>query len=389
MSIPFVSFNADAPMIRTLFSVPCRLGGVGSACVGIASGFAALGYECEVHTPRMDIVPARGVKVRAMLPRPFKALNYERLRAIVDPRLANRYLESLEPGDIAHIWPAADPQVYRSARAAGFTVVAEAVNTMMSSARQILDEEYESLGLKPTHGITDRRIALQEERYANATAIFAPSPAVEASLRGRSGAGLVLPASYGTWVPRTRPPRPERRPNAPVTVLFTGTACVRKGIHKVLGLWPSLPRNIHLRIAGAVEPAIAEMFADVLSLPNVSAIGFTRDMATEYQNADLALLPSLEEGDPLVTYEACAAGLPMVATPIGAGRIGDETGCISILETGSPEELRNRIITLASDADQRRALADRAWTAVQDYDWIKVAERRYRQLVTLRILVAA
>ena len=51
----------------------------------------------------------------------------------------------------------------------------------------------------------------------------------------------------------------------------------------------------------------------VLDADTVSAIGFSDDVAEELLRADIAVLPSLEEGDPISTYEAAAHGLPVIA----------------------------------------------------------------------------
>lgn len=371
------------PSVKVLFSMPCAAGGVGNACAGIVTGATAAGYRTALHVPRMDIRVPRNVAVRPVLPSCLAPVGYRRLQRWLDPVLNSRFIRAVGAEDIAHVWPAAPLDLYDRLLARGVTIVGESVNTLMDHAKAILDAEYDAIGLPPRHGITDERIRNQYDRYSRCAAIFSPSEGTGVAFEGTAFAGRSLPTSYGTWVPKARPSRRQREPGAPVRVLFGGSPNVRKGIHKVLSIWPDLPRSVELRLLGSVEASIAERYADVLNLPNVSHGGFSADLPAEYRNADLALLPSLEEGDPLMTYETCAAGLPMIASPMGAGRIGSDTGCISLLSTGTGDELRDRILTLASDDEQRRALADRAWEAVQDYDWTRVAERRYRQLEVL------
>lgn len=371
------------PSVRVLFSMPCAAGGVGNACAGIVTGATLAGYRTVLQVPRMDIRVPRGVDARAVLPSFLAPIGYSRLQKWIDPILNRRFIGAMGPDDIAHVWPAAPLDLYDRLLARGVTIIGESVNTLMASAKAILDAEYDAIGLPPRHGITEARIQNQIERYSRCKAIFSPSRGTDAAFVGTAVAGRGLPTSYGTWVPGLRPTHPVREPGAPLRVLFGGSPNVRKGIHKVLAIWPTLPRNIELRLLGSVEASIVERYADVLNMDNVSHGGFSADLPTEYRDADLALLPSLEEGDPLMTYEACAAGLPMIASPMGAGRIGSDTGCISLLSTGTADELRDRILTLATDADQRRAIADHAWDAVQDYDWARVAARRYHQLEVL------
>ena len=47
-------------------------------------------------------------------------------------------------------------------------------------------------------------------------------------------------------------------------------------------------------------------------------IDFVADVRALYRTADVFVFPSLEEGGPQVTYEACGCGLPVITTPMGA-----------------------------------------------------------------------
>jgi glycosyltransferase involved in cell wall biosynthesis len=122
------------------------------------------------------------------------------------------------------------------------------------------------------------------------------------------------------------------------------------------------------------------MFADVLDAPNVRCTGFTLNIGAELERADVAVLPSLEEGDPIATYEAAAHGLPVIASPMGAGRIGSETGAINVLHLPDAEPLRQRIEEFAASEDLRRHWGDLARVASRGYDWNIVAPLRMQRL---------
>ena len=49
-------------------------------------------------------------------------------------------------------------------------------------------------------------------------------------------------------------------------------------------------------------------------------------MKPVFRQADLFVLPSIEEGSPLVTYLALGASLPMIVSPMGAGGVVQEGG---------------------------------------------------------------
>ena len=74
-------------------------------------------------------------------------------------------------------------------------------------------------------------------------------------------------------------------------------------------------------MAGQLEPTIKSKCADVLRRDDVIILDYVQNVGAVYRSADVFAFPSLEEGDPLVTYEACGCGLPIITTPMGAGRV--------------------------------------------------------------------
>ena len=97
---------------------------------------------------------------------------------------------------------------------------------------------------------------------------------------------------------------------------------------------------------GRALPEIKEVLKTYAELPGVRIVGFSGAPATAYQQADIFVLPSIEEGSALVTYEAMACGLPVVTTP-NAGSVvrdGVEGFIVSIRD---PDALAERIESVA------------------------------------------
>jgi glycosyltransferase involved in cell wall biosynthesis len=85
--------------------------------------------------------------------------------------------------------------------------------------------------------------------------------------------------------------------------------------------------------------------------------GFRPDLDRFLPHFDLFVLPSHTEGLPNVVLEACAAGVPVVATAVGGTPEVIEDGVTGhLVPAGNPEMLAYRIETLLANAAERRGL---------------------------------
>jgi len=134
--------------------------------------------------------------------------------------------------------------------------------------------------------------------------------------------------------------------------------------------------------AAALDRAVAEAGAR----PWVHLPGARDDVARLLCAFDVFALPSLSEGLPLVIVEAMATGLPVVASAVGGIPdviVEGRTGCL--VPPGDEAALRARLVTLAGDRDQARALGERArQVALERHSLASMAEAYlalYRQLL--------
>lgn len=371
--------------LRTLLAMPCDGVGPSHTCTSLLSGMAA---QEQVDIASVYVSRARArrpeLEYRVSMPDALAFLPYRAYARIAERIAERRFLNELKDDEIAYLWPSASLASFEAVHARGVPIVAEGINTRMSHAREILDDAYAKAGLPPAHGITEGRIREEEDKLALTTAIFAPSPAVEASLADSPlPADAILPVSYGVAVPAggvVERPRKSRQPDGPVRFLFVGYGCVRKGLHTLLDAWERAETGGVLQVAGRIEPGIAELCANQLNRSDVQTMGFVRNVASLYRDADVFVLPSFEEGDPLVTYEASAHGMAIVATPSGAGRIGADHGSVLTVSPGDPDSLAEALQTLARSPDRLRDWQTRSTAAVSAYDWTSVAARRTEAL---------
>jgi glycosyltransferase involved in cell wall biosynthesis len=334
----------------------------------------------ELHTSRNDGHSVEPFPLHSAVSWPLSTLPHRILRPFSVPRAHRSFLDALKPGDIAYLWPSVPFSVYAALHDRGVPIVAEAINTLMRDARAVLDAEFDRLGRPPTHTITQERIDEEEASLGLATAVFSPSPATDRSFARSAFAAKAVATSYGVWSSPARKHAVVRQPQDRVTFLFVGISTVRKGLQRLLETWRDVPPQAHLRIVGLVDPIHRELFSDVLRRPNVSVAGYTHDIASEYRSADVFVLPSLEEGDPIATYEAASWALPLLVSPAGAGRFGAETGAADIIDPADVALIRQKVVELTVSGDLRLHRGAMAHAAVEAYDWPLVAARRLARL---------
>lgn len=368
------------PPLRTLMTLPCADHGVGMTCRSILRGAIQHGVKADLFTSRSDSTAKEPFPLYQFTPSALQDLPFSFSRPLSVRTLHKSYLKALEDSDLAYLWPAVPVWIYEDLHKRGVRILTEAINTRMADAKRILDAAYEEVGLPAAHGITEARIATEDLRHSLCSAIFSPSPATDQSL-SRSGARVpLIPTSYGTQVSAALATKLRSSDTGTTNFLFLGASTVRKGLHHLLEVWRDMPTTARLRIVGLDDEAFEARYADVLSQENVSATGFTTDVDREYADADVFVLPSLEEGDPIVTYEAAARGLPVVASAVGAGRIGAETGAVVTLDTTNIDLFRARLLEFAGSEDLRLHWGKLARKASLAYDWQPATLRRFTAL---------
>lgn len=131
-------------------------------------------------------------------------------------------------------------------------------------------------------------------------------------------------------------PAPEARPaNRPFTILHTGGLSLRKGTPYLLEAF----RLIRKEVPNAVLRVKRHLRNDVVDIVRRNAdlpiewsdyLDFTGHVQ-RYQNSDLMLFPSIEDGFALVVAEALACGLPVITTP--------NTGASDLIRPGENGEV--------------------------------------------------
>lgn len=166
----------------------------------------------------------------------------------------------------------------------------------------------------------------------------------------------------------------ENRPE-PGRILFAGSPDLRKGIHVLAEMAQILQReapDCEVVVAGRVSEAIA-------SRPECSALTFlgplpTSGLRAEMARADVFCFPSLAEGSAGVTYEALAAGVPLVTTG-AAGSVVQDGISGSIVPASDPEATARAVLAIIRDRNLRQQMSVAARDRARDHGWTQYGER--------------
>jgi glycosyltransferase involved in cell wall biosynthesis len=173
---------------------------------------------------------------------------------------------------------------------------------------------------------------------------------------GANGSGLVPPGSASGLVLGT-----------------AGRLAKVKGLGRLLRAVAQLRHDladVRLEIAGS-GPERGSLEAEVRELglaEHVRFLGWCPDLQPIFAGWDVVVQPSLDEGLPMATLEAMAAGLPVVATAVG--------GFMEIVEDGKtgwlvpphdPVALVDRLRSLLLDGQQRHAMGAAGRTRIREH----------------------
>lgn len=373
--------------------LPSQLIGRGPpyTCAMIARGMAGADFdgtriELSIVTPRARALAVPSIRVIEALPYWARHLPYRLTRSLALSATEDAFLRVARSGAAgghgAYIWPDASLATLKELRREKITIFREMINGPRWVAKEILDEAYRCAGLPPSHGLDHAAADAEREALHAVDYVFAPNAEVTTSLL-KTGVRPenILEASYG-WDPK-RFSGTERLlpPIDGVTILFVGTICIRKGAHLLLDYWAKSKVRGRLVFAGAMEPAIKNACAKLLARDDVTVLDYVSDAGALYRSADVFAFPTLEEGGPQVTYEACGCGLPVITTPMGAGRVAVDGKQGFVLAPYDASGWVGAIQNLTEDARRRRAMGLAARKSAELFRWDLVSARRKEQVL--------
>jgi glycosyltransferase involved in cell wall biosynthesis len=286
------------------------------------------------------------------------------------------FLKNVPGSSAAFLWAGLSLDIFRKIKDLDIPVIVERINCHQATARRILAPAYDAWNIPWNDPISDERITEENEKLSIADSIFCPSPMVEKSMiENGISKGKLISTSYG-WAPeRFTMPSSSSTGNSRPVFLFVGTLCLRKGIPLLLEAWRKADIDGELLLCGGIAPEIKNC-CDLSKIKNVRHIPYTRDVGSLYKKADVFVCPTLEEGGPMVTYEAMAHGNVPLVTHMGAGAIARDGIEAILLSDNDPDAWAEAITDIAINPDRRHRIGEAARIRAREFTWNQVAMRR-------------
>ncbi len=160
-----------------------------------------------------------------------------------------------------------------------------------------------------------------------------------------------------------------------LVALFVGAEWARKGLQPLLGALAQAPAW-DLLVAGSGDEQRYRQLAGGLGVAErVRFLGVSSDVALLYQTADAFVLPTSYETFSLVTFEAAASGLPVLATPANGIRELVRDGVNGFSIEPRAEAIAARLNRLAEDPELRARLGAAARAAALDFGTERMVQR--------------
>jgi glycosyltransferase involved in cell wall biosynthesis len=305
----------------------------------------------------------------------YKLLGTLRAFAMHDYIVSRRIKKMFGQIDIIHTWARGARETLKTAAMLGIPTVLERQNAHTRFAYQVVKKECERIGVSlpsnQSHAFNADVLRKEEEEYRLAYRLLCPSDFVVRTFVDQGFEKTKLMRhTYGFDEKRFYPDNRPNGLNRGLTMLFVGECSVRKGLHFALEAWFRSPahKNGAFMIAGEFLPEYAKRLSPMLNHPSIRVLGHRNDIPELMRNSDILVLPSIEEGSALVTYEARGSGCVVLVSD-SAGSPSKHMEDALIHPVGNIEVLEKHITMLDQDRGFLKKLRAASLRGISDITW--------------------
>lgn len=241
----------------------------------------------------------------------------------------------------------------------------------------ILKKEYNKLGIKPL--IPSKETLSKEIReYDLADYICVPSKfAKQTFIKKGFGNKKIKIIKLGVDLKKFYQKKNKKKKNS-FTIISSGEVSIRKGSHLLIKAFKNLKiPNIRLLFVGNFEKGLSFYFNKNKNA-NIYFLGKKneKELNDIYNNSDIFVLNSLEDGFGMVIPQAMACGLPIITTHnTGASEIVENNKNGFVIKAGDVKSLENKIKKLYFDNKLREKMSKNSKKKIREnHSWLSYTE---------------
>ena len=231
--------------------------------------------------------------------------------------------------------------------------ICERTSTHIDYQNNILEEEYNNLGLK-YHKIDNWYINREKEEYAESDIILVPSNFVKNTFENKYLSKIKV-LEFGVNTKNFFRDYKIKKSDKYFDILFLASKSIRKGLHYLLEAFKKFKHpNKRLHIVGS-NTSDKNFFQGKINDDNMIVYGHVDHLKLNkiINLCHVYVLPSIEDGFATTILQVASAGCPVIVTEnTGSSDFVKNSDCGYVISIRSVEEILNKFIFLQENRDE-------------------------------------
>lgn len=301
-----------------------------------------------------------------------KFFNYENFLCEMFAKKASKLI-NFEDLDIIVGWSSFSKETFIRLKNSNCIKVLERGSSHIQFQEKVLKKEYQEINIKPK--LPSKKLIERELiEYELADFISVPSEFVKKTfIEYGVNENKIIKTPYGVDLKEFNFEDTKRPENDNFRIISTGTISVRKGSHILIDAFKELKlNNAELMFVGPIENDFKKILKRYDNLKDVIFIKKQnqKNLKYFYNNSDLFILNSIEDGFGMVIPQAMACGLPIICTENTGGSETVDNGINGyILPVKDSVMLKNKICEFYYNRSKLKKFSNNSLKKVNDLSW--------------------